>query len=100
MFHLHQTCPHDQTLHYPPYNQTLHYHFQKNPNPLGKSVQSIIYLQSNSTDYILSFQNIYLRLVLTIRLCANPIKSDSTLSFSKISHPPRQVHKINHSAAI
>ena len=62
---LHQTCPHNNTLHYIPYNQTLHYHFGKFPTPLGESIQSIIQLQSDSTDSILSFQNIYFVLVLT-----------------------------------
>ena len=74
----HHTCPYDHTLHYPPYNQTLHYHFIKIITPLVDSIQSIIQLQSDWTDSILSFQYIYITLVLTIRLYTIPIQSDST----------------------
>ena len=42
--------------------------FLKITTLLGKSIQSIIQLQSDSTDSILSFQCIYIRLVLMIRL--------------------------------
>ena len=49
LFHLHQTCSHDQTL---------HYFFQKYPSPLCKSIHSIDQLQSDSIDLTPSFRNI------------------------------------------
>ena len=45
-YHLHQTCP---------YYQNLHYHFRKCPTPLCKSLHSIDQLQTDSIDYTLSF---------------------------------------------
>ena len=54
--HLHQNFPYYHIIFYPPYNQNLHYNFQKFPTPLGESIQSIIQMQSDSTDSILSFQ--------------------------------------------
>ena len=50
LFHLNQTCP---------CYQTLHYYFRKYPTPLCKSIHSINQLQSDSIDYTLSFQKIY-----------------------------------------
>ena len=69
---LHQTCPYNQALHYYSYNQTLNYHFREISTPLGKSIQSIIQMQSYSTDSILWFKNIYIRLVFTIIIYSIP----------------------------
>ena len=49
LFHLNQTCP---------CYQTLHYYFRKYPTPLCKSIHSIDQLQSDSIDFTLSFRKI------------------------------------------
>ena len=76
-YHLHQTCP---------CYQTLHYHFRKCPTPLCKSIHSINQLQTDSIDYTLSFTS-YLSML-----------SDSTLPFSKMTHPALQIPTFHRSA--
>ena len=59
LFHLHQTCP---------FYQTIHYYFRKYPTPLWKSIHSIDQLQYDSIDYIPSFRK-------KIPLLIDPIQS-------------------------
>ena len=81
--------------------------FEKFPTPLCKSIHSVNQLQSDSIDYTLSFQKYTLiEWIHTVYWSAVSftsdlsLLSDSTLLFSKISHPTVQIHTFHQSAAI